>query len=141
MYLPSYLKKQLTTPEALRFEQTRRALKDAVSAAARALRDYRQPARHPHTLTPKEQRDWAIYLRSVDGLAVRNGEAARPLLDMPQIIQSKDIAIERQRRYDLTLAYQAALIAHPAKRAALVQAEADARQAYADHINQASDLE
>lgn len=135
MYIPALVLKTLKTPEALRFEQTRRALKQAVADAKRESAQCVKPFKHPHVFTPKENRDWAAYLLAFNNGGASTGERARPLLDMPHLVKIPDIAAERQRRYDLTLAYQAALIAHPAKLAALRLAEQSARAAYTAHVN------
>lgn len=136
MYIPAPVLKTLKTPGALRFEQTRRMLKQAVSDARQAVTNCTKPFKHHQVMPPKLQRDYELFIRGLN-----------PLIGCPSLPEfTTNLAVlkpELARRYTLTIKYHADRAEHPAKRAALVQAEADARQAYADHINTApaSDLE
>ena len=134
MYMPASVLKTLKTPEALRFEQTRRALKQVVADAKRKAAQHTRPFKHPHIYTAKEQRDWELYLNKKAGLVSGATIGLQTFSEMPHL-KNEDIEVERQRRYDLTLAYQDALIAHPAKLAALRLAEQAARIAYTTHLN------
>ena len=135
MHIPIYLKKQLTTPEALRFEQTRRVLKQAVADAKRESAQCVKPFKHPTVLTPEQERDWVIYRQFKEG-KVAFDALGKSLSNIRPDIKNQDLRdAEIATRYDLTLAYQDALIAHPAKLAALRLAEQAARIAYTTHLN------
>jgi hypothetical protein len=128
MYIPPQILSTLKTPEAIRFEEQRRTLKQAVSEAASAVRSSRQPHRPHDLLTPKQQRAYDDYRFG------RSTYAVMPQLADFEMHLGRNEA-EYLRRHALTLEYHAALAAYPAKLEALRHAEADARAAYLEHTS------
>lgn len=135
MYIPAPVLKSLKTPEALHFEQTRRALKQAVSEARQAVTNCSKPFKHHHVFSPAVKKHYEQWLSS---------SSLRGCPSLPDFTNNLTLLKpELARRYALTLEYYADRAKHPEKLAALRQAEQAARQAYAGHLNTApaSDLE
>lgn len=145
MYIPAPVLRTLKTPEAVAFEQQRRRLKAAVSEARQAVTNCTAPFKHHQVLSTAHMNMYVRHKASKTGQAWLIGQANVCLPPMSDFAPLKlsDRAEEAERRYQLTLTYQTALAEHPARKAALRQAEAEARQAYADHLDadKRSDLE
>jgi hypothetical protein len=114
MYIPTYLKKTLNTPESLEYEVNRRKLKATLSDTAQAVRLHTYPASPVNPLSVAEIKSYARnmeFILNKQSPHYREGSPAR-------------------KHYAESVAYRANVAAYKVEHKKLKQAEADARAAY-----------